>query len=405
MKQRILLVTQYFYPESFKSNDIAFELVKKGYEVDALVSIPNYPAGEYYKEYGVFSKRIQLINGVRVYRAFQTPRGKKASGISLSFNYLTYAFFASLWALTMCLFKKYDKIVVFQTSPITQALPALVINKLRNTPIYIWVQDLWPDAMKSGGGVKNVTLLNIVDRFVKLVYRKSARIMISSKQFSELICLKGNFEEKIVYLPNWCDDILEMEMKQIPIMPEGFIIMMAGNLGTAQTLDAVMQVAVNLKDVEDVKWVFVGDGSRKEWLDGFIEDNQLQNTVFAFGRYSFDYMAAFFDAADALLITLRAEFPHLRAVVPSRLQSYMASGKPILGMIDGGAAEIISAADCGYCVEAENPKALEEIIRSKVLTSKADFSKKGQNGRLYYERHFMKDTGINNLINILFDKA
>lgn len=404
MSKRILLVTQYFYPESFKSNDIAFELVKKGYKVDALVSIPNYPVGSYFKGYGFFKKRIQKINGVRVFRAFQTPRGKRANGVYLSLNYLTYAFFASFWALLLCVFRKYDKIIVFQTSPITQALPAIVINLIKGTQVYIWVQDLWPDAMKSGGGVKNKKVLNLVDRFVRLVYRKSTKIMISSKQFSELICLKGNFSEKIVYLPNWCDDVLQMTKKNIPDLPKGFLIMMAGNLGTAQTLDAVMNTASSLKNIEELKWVLIGDGSRKEWLDNYIKENKLQNTVFAPGRFPFDYMPAFFDAADALLITLRAEFPHLRAVVPSRLQSYMASGKPILGMIDGGAAEIIAEADCGYCVEAENYKAMVDIIRNKVLVSKADFSRKGQNGRAYYEHYFTKETGINNLVNILFDK-
>jgi len=402
MSKRILLVTQYFYPESFKSNDIAFELAKKGYKVDALVSIPNYPEGKYYNGYGLFRKRIQNVNGVRVFRAFQTPRGKKANGMGLALNYLTYAFFASLWAICLSLFRKYDKIIVFETSPITQALPALVMNKIRHTPVYIWVQDLWPDAMKSGGGVKNVKLLNFVDRFVKLVYRKSTRIMISSKQFSDLICLKGDFSAKIVYLPNWCDDILQMEKKKIPALPSGFLIMMAGNLGTAQTLEAIMNVAINLKDIEEIKWIFVGDGSKKKWLDDYIVANNLQNTVFAAGRYPFVFIPSFFEYADTLLITLRAEFPHLKAVVPSRLQSYMASGKPILGMIDGGAAEIILEADCGFCVGAENSKALEEVIRTKVMTSKTEFVQKGINGRKYFEENFTKEMGIDNLISILY---
>src|SRR5690554_4329474 len=152
-KEKILLVTQNFYPENFKSNDIAFELVKKGYEVDVLTSIPNYHEGRYYKGYGIFSKRVQRIDRVKIYRALQTPRGKKASSIGLSLNYLTYAFFASIWAFFFALFKrKYHSVIVHQTSPITQAYPGIVVSKVLKVPLYMWVLDIWPDAMISGGG-------------------------------------------------------------------------------------------------------------------------------------------------------------------------------------------------------------------------------------------------------------
>jgi len=402
MNNRILVVTQYFYPENFKSNDIAFELAKKGFIVDALVSIPNYPEGKYYKHYGIFKNRIQKINGVKIYRAFQTPRGKNSNVFSLALNYLSYAFFASLLAFFLTIFKKYDKIIVYENSPITQAFPALVVNFLRHTPFYIWVQDLWPDAMKSGGGIKNQYILNFIDRFVKLVYNKSTKIMISSKGFYDLIKAKGNYEKKMVYLPNWSDDVLLMEKKQIPKLPEGYIIMMTGNLGTAQRLDVIMRAVVDLKDLEEIKWVFVGDGSRKQWLDNFINENKLEKTVFALGRYSFDFIPAFLSSADVLLLTLKAEFPHLKAVVPSRLQTYLAAGKPILAMIDGGAAEIIKESDCGYCVDAEDYLAFEETIRNKVLPFKEDFALKGQKGRYYYEEKFTKEKGITDLISIIY---
>lgn len=402
MNNRILIVTQYFYPENFKSNDIAFELAKKGFVVDALVSIPNYPEGKYFKHYGIFQNRIQKINGVKIFRAFQTPRGKKTNGFSLSLNYLTYAFCASLIAIFLSIFKKYDKIIVYENSPITQAFPALIINFLRKTPYYIWVQDLWPDAMESGGGVKNKHIINFVDHFVKIVYNRSAKIMISSKGFFDLIKLKGNYEKKMVYLPNWSEDVLLKEKKQIPGLPKGYIIMMTGNLGTAQRLDIIMKAVIDLKDLEEIKWIFIGDGSRKQWLDNFIKENKLENTVFALGQYSFDFIPAFLSSADALLLTLKAEFPHLRAVVPSRLQTYLAAGKPILAMIDGGAAEIIKESDCGYCVDAEDYLAFEEIIRNKVLPFKEDFLLKGQKGRRYYEEKFTKEKGITNLISILY---
>ena len=147
---RVLIVTQNFFPENFKSNDIAFELAKREHDVSVLTAIPNYPDGVYYKGFGLFKRRIETIDGVKIYRAFLTPRGQKPSSRSLSLNYLTYVFFATLWVLFYFAWKKrYDAIIVHQTSPITQAIPAIILKKLRRTPVYTWVLDIWPDSAMS----------------------------------------------------------------------------------------------------------------------------------------------------------------------------------------------------------------------------------------------------------------
>ena len=138
---RILLVSQYFYPENFKGNDIAFELAKRGYQVDVLTGIPNYPGGKYLQGYGVFKKRIETINGVRVYRAFQFPRGE-SNKLLMVLNYLSYPFFASLYVLFFFLWRKYDAIIVQQLSPIFQAFPAILMKKIKRIPVYMWVLDI-----------------------------------------------------------------------------------------------------------------------------------------------------------------------------------------------------------------------------------------------------------------------
>lgn len=165
---RILLVTQYFYPEVFKSNDLAFELARRGHHVDALVGIPNYPEGKYFKGYGLFSKRHEVIDcsddnrkgKVNVYRCFQTPRGR--GGWRLPINYFSYVISGCLWVLFFFAWrKKYDCIIGHEPSPIFQAYPALLLRKLRKTLFYYWIMDLWPDAMMSGGGVKNKGCLGL----------------------------------------------------------------------------------------------------------------------------------------------------------------------------------------------------------------------------------------------------
>lgn len=398
---RILLVTQYFYPEVFKSNDLAFELVKRGHHVDALVGIPNYPDGKYFNGYGIFKKRHEVVNGVNVYRVFQTPRGK--GGWRLPVNYFTFVIFGCLRVLFQFAWKKkYDCIIGHEPSPIFQAYPALLLRKLRKTPFYYWIMDLWPDAMKSGGGVKNEKILNTVDKMVKNIYKQTDKILITSKRFREPIAAKGNFANKIIYFPNWSDDILQMDDSyEIPQLPEGFKIMIAGNLGKSQNLEAVTEVMLGLKDVPEVKWVFVGGGSRKEWLEEFIKENGLEDSAVCLGQYPFKAMPAFYKQADAMLVTLRAGFPHLEAVVPARLQSYMSAGRPVLAMIGCGGADIIEESQCGYAVPAGDPKALISVIKEKVLTDKEGFNKMGDNGRDYYNKHFRMDKCIDNLEKII----
>ena len=398
---RILLITQYFYPEVFKSNDLAFELVKRGHHVDALVGIPNYPEGKYFKGYGIFKKRHEVVNGVNVYRVFQTPRGR--GGWRLPINYFSFVISGCLRVLFQFAWKKrYDCIIGHEPSPIFQAYPALLLRKLRKTPFYYWIMDLWPDAMKSGGGVKNDKVLNFVDMLVKDIYKRTDKILITSKRFREPIAAKGDFADKIIYFPNWSDDILQMDDSYvIPQLPEGFKIMIAGNLGKSQNLEAVTEVMLGLKDVPEVKWVFVGGGSRKEWLESFIKENGLEDRAVCLGQYPFKAMPAFYKQADAMLVTLRAGFPHLEAVVPARLQSYMSAGRPVLAMIGCGGADIIEESKCGYAVPAGDSKALISIIKKIVLTDKENFRKMGENGRDYYNKYFRMDKCIDNLEEII----
>jgi glycosyltransferase involved in cell wall biosynthesis len=398
---RILLVTQYFYPEVFKSNDLAFELVKRGHQVDALVGIPNYPEGKYFKGYGIFKKRHEVVNGVNVYRTFQTPRGK--GGWRLPVNYFSFVVSGCFRVLFQFAWKKrYDCIIGHEPSPIFQAYPALLLRKLRKTLFYYWIMDLWPDAMKSGGGVKNEKVLNFVDKLVKGIYKRTDKILITSERFREPIAAKGDFGDKIIYFPNWSDDILQMDDSyEIPQLPDGFKIMIAGNLGKSQNLEAVTEVMLGLKDVPDVKWVFVGGGSRKEWLEDFIKENGLQDRAVCLGQYPFKAMPAFFKQADAMLVTLRAGFPHLEAVVPARLQSYMSAGRPVLAMIGCGGADIINESRCGYAVPAGDSAALISVIKEKVLTDKEGFRQMGENGRDYYNKYYRMDKCIDNLERII----
>ena len=401
---RLLIVTQYIYPENFKSNELAFELAKRGHHIDVLTGIPNYPEGVYFKGYGLFKKRIEHKDGVNFYRCIQTPRGRKASGLGLACNYMSFVFFATLWVLFYFAWKKrYDAIITHEPSPITQLIPAIILGKIRRVPVYSWIMDIWPDAMKNSVSEKLYKkLAPILTSITEWTYKNSHKILITSKGFEELICRNNDYHDKIIYYPNWSVDMsINKTNFKTPEMPDGFRIMLAGNLGESQNLDAIGECIKLLHDCKEVKWIFVGDGSWKTWLDSFIKDNNLDDVAFTLGRYPGETMPAFFQKANAMLVTLRGGFIDLDMTVPARLQSYMSAGRPVLAMIGKGGADLINESDCGYDVAPSDYKALADVIRNRVLTHKEEFENKGRNGRAYYEREFNLDKCINHIEEII----
>ena len=266
----VLLVTQNFYPENFKSNDIAFDLVKKGHAVTVLTSIPNYPKGKFYDGYGIFKKRIEVFQGVKIYRTLVIPRGK-AGALRLALNYFSWAVIASIWALFLGLFHKYDAIIVHEVSPITQGIPALIIKMLRRCPIYFWVLDLWPESLQAAGGINNKHILGFFSWIAKIMYKHSNKILISSRGFKTSIIAKGDFENKIVYFPNWAEDVFanppelsETQSILLNDLPDGFRVMFTGNIGEAQDFTHVMEAAKLLQNNKGIKFILVGDGRRRQ---------------------------------------------------------------------------------------------------------------------------------------------
>lgn len=397
---KILIVTQYFYPETFKSNDLAFELQKRGHEVTVLTGIPNYPEGKIFDDYGFFKNRNQTINGVKVIRALLLPRGN-GGGLRLFINYYSWAFFASLKALKLALFNKYDSIIVHEPSPITQFYPALLVKKIQKTPIYFWVMDLWPESLEIAGGIKNKFILNYYKKVIQKFYKNSKKILITSRGFRESIISKGNFADKIVYFPNWAEDTISNGNLEYPIpeLPNGFKIMFAGNIGEAQDMDTIMEAALKIKDY-DIKIILVGEGRKMPFVKEFIESNNLENIVFTVGRYPVEAMSAFFNKADILLVSLKDD-PIFNLTVPAKVQAYMSSGKPLLAMLNGEGADTVKEANCGFIAPASDSKMLGEMMLKASKLDKEDLKKLGENGKVYYEKYFTMNECINNLEKIL----
>lgn len=398
---RILIVSPHFYPENFKCNDVAFDLAQKGHQVTVLSDIPNYPIGHYFPGYGIFKKRVEKVNGVRIIRTLVIPRGK-GNAIRLLLNYASFAFFASFNALYLALFKKYDAVLVHETSPITVGIPALIVRKIQQIPMFFWVLDLWPESLSAAGGIKNKHILNFFSSIAKCLYRNSEKILISSKGFRSSIQEKGDFAQKIEYFPNWAETMFtsQQHFTEIPELPKGFKVMFAGNVGEAQDFEHIVEAALLLKDHKDIHFVIVGDGRKKTWVEDYVQKNNLSETVHLLGRYPLEAMPSFFKKADAMLVSLNDNLI-FNLTVPAKLQAYMAAGKPILGMINGEAQNLIKDSQCGLAANAEDSKQLAENILLLSQKPKADLEKMGDNGFIFFEQNFTKEKCMNHLCDIL----
>ncbi|MEG1854768.1 MAG: glycosyltransferase family 4 protein [Acinetobacter sp.] len=401
-KQHLLFITQYFYPENFKGNDIAFDLVQRGVDVTVITGIPNYPSGKFYKGYGLFKKTRETINGVHIIRIPLVPRG--SNSIMLMLNYFSFAFFASIFTFFHCLLHKYDSCFIQQLSPITIALPGIIFKKLTHKPLSCWVLDLWPESLQSAGGVHNKMVLSFFDYIASMMYRNSDNILISSRGFEDFIAKKGDFKYKISYFPNWADHVLNHAFEcNLPAMPVGFRVMFAGNIGEAQDFNHLVEAAKLLSLEDEIKLIIIGDGRKKMWVDEQIVKYKLENVMYMFGRYPIESMPAFFRMADVMLVSLKNEII-FNLTAPAKIQAYMSVEKPIVAMMNGEGAAIVRDAQCGIIVPAESPIALVEALKQiKNLTAK-ERTILGINGRNYCETHFDKDRCLTNLYNLLFCK-
>lgn len=397
----ILLVSQYFYPENFKGNDIAFELQRRGYQVTVLTGIPNYPEGKFYKGYGYFNKRRETIDGVRVIRTFLIPRGK-GTKIPLFLNYFSWFICASFVAFYLSITKRFDKIIVQQLSPITIGIPAIVVKKIQKTPIFFWILDLWPESLKTAGGVNNKYILGFFETITKYLYKNSDKLLVSSDGFKEAINTKGDFTNKLISFPNWAEDTIANGQIDFPIpnLPDGFKIIFAGNIGESQDMESILEAANQLKSNSNIKFLIIGEGRKMPFVLNFIKEKQLSETVKVLGRYPVEAMATFFHKADLLLVSLKND-TIFNLTVPAKVQAYMSVGKPILAMLNGEGAKVIEKANCGFTVPASDNKQLAKTIEYAFNLDKKTLLEKGSNGKLFFKNNYKLSTCIDNLEKIL----
>jgi colanic acid biosynthesis glycosyl transferase WcaI len=406
MKDRplsVLIVSQYFSPEAFGVNALVAELQERGHNVTVLTGMPNYPSGVFANGYGGWRVRRETWKNASVIRIPILPRGQN-SRLRLALNYLSFAINASILA-PFFVKSRPNVILVYQMSPVTMALPAIVLKLFTRSKILLWVQDIWPESLVATGAVKSRIVLVMLRRMVSVVYRCSSVIAVQSRQFEKFIRPLARPESDIRYLPNTADRFYR-PVEVSPDAPErklfrpGFNILFAGNLGLAQDLETVLAAIVHLKHRKDIQWVFIGDGRRRAWLEHQIEEQGLVDNVQILGPFPPERMPFFFAVADVLLLTLRDE-RIFSLTVPSKLQTYLACGRPILGAISGEAANILIAADAGLTAPPNDPEHLAEVALTMAQMPRERLKSLGEAALNYHRSEFDRDHWLDRLENWL----
>ena len=383
---KVLILSQYFWPESFRINEVAQSLRDVGCEVSVLTGQPNYPDGVVFKGYRALAMGREDFGGCSVYRVPLAPRGG-ASAIRLAANYISFVLGASLLGPLLLRSRRFDVIFVYGISPILQAVPGILLRRTTGAALVTWVQDLWPQSLEVTGFLRSPCALAAIRGVVRWIYRRNDLLLVQSPGFLPLV--RGMSGKTLVeYHPNPGASALKEGFLGRPalVLDPGFNVVFAGNLGRAQALETVLAAAQLLRESSHVRLVLIGSGSREQWLQREVQRLGLTNVQVP-GRFAHEEMPAILAQASALLVTL-ARSQIMSQTVPSKIQAYLAAARPIIGSLDGEGASVIRQAAAGIACPAEDAGALADAIRKLYSTPAADLHSMGQSGRLYYEKHF-----------------
>lgn len=385
-KKHILVISQYFYPETFRINDMCQEWVKRGYKVTVITGIPNYPMGKFFDGYGYTKKRKEIWNGINIVRIPLIPRGKTSIGMVA--NYLSFV--ASGYIVNIFTDVKADYVFTFEVSPMSQALIGCWYAKKHHVPHYLYVQDLWPENVITVTGISNPVIIKPINKMVDYIYANSDQIFTTSPSFAETICsrlVKVN-QKKVHYWPQYAEEFYHpCERKMIKEIPDddSFKVIFTGNIGTAQGLEILPKAAELLKE-ENIKFVIVGDGRYLKEFNNEIKQRKVQKKFIMIPRQPAERIPELLCACDAAFLSFQND-PLWKKTIPAKLQSYMACGMPIIASAEGETERVIKKANCGVCCKIGDVDGLSDCIRK---LADQDISKMADNSRRYFEKYFSK---------------
>ena len=403
---KILIISQYFWPENFRINELTEELVKFGHELTILTGCPNYPNGEIYEEYKRNKKIFSKYKGARIIRVPIFSR--KKNKFNLILNYLSFLFNSILYGYFKLRNKNFDIIFTCQLSPVTIGITSAFFSKIKNCPQVFWVLDLWPETLVDLEIIRNKWIVKLLKILVNWIYGRCDLILAQSKKILKEINTYSSVKN-VSYFPSWGDsELFKHDIKPAKeIKDKGiFTIIFDGNIGKAQDFPNLIKAVeiLIIKKINNFRIILIGEGSEKEWIKREIKRRKLKKYFELYKSFPIKRMNSFFLHADALLVTLMNK-KVFNMTIPGKIQFYLASGIPIIGMIGGEGANIIKESKAGLVCKPGDYLKLSEIMSEMIILDKNYLKKMGNNGKKYCKKEFAKDKLMNQLNQILIRES
>jgi len=405
VKKRILVVCQHFWPESFRINDLCDGFIENGLEVDVLCGQPNYPKGEWYDGYSSFSNHRQTYKGINIYRTFEIRRGNN-SKLRICLNYLSFIL-SSLLYVPKLLKKQYDKIFIYELSPVYMALAGILIGHLKKVEIITCVMDLWPENLYSVIPFKNELIRSILMRSSTWIYRKSDKLVCLTE--SEVELLKDRTDkptQAFCVVPQSCEKIYETPIydKQVIERFGGrFNVVFAGNINRAQDFPTMLDAAEQLYHEQyPIHWIILGDGMSRKDVENEIHIRGLTD-IFSFEGFLPVTDVPKYTPIASCLIACLIKSPLVECAIAAKVFSYIASGRPIVLAMDGEARQLINENGCGFAGASGDAKTLAENIKRIYNLSDEERELMGKRAKELHFARFERNMNLKKLLQFMFD--
>lgn len=404
-RPKILVVGQHFWPEAFRINDICDFLVKKGCDIEVLCGLPNYPSGKFPKGYGFFKNRRQVHNGIRIHRALEIPRGNN-SNLRVFLNYISFPI-SSLFHVPRMLFGKYDKIFIYQLSPVMMSIAGIIVGKIKKVEITMYVLDLWPENLYSVLNIQNPILRKVAEKTSHWHYRKADKLVVlSEKMRSRLIDITGINPENVIVIPQAAEKLYEKEVhdKQLEKrFSKGFNLVFTGSITPAQSFATMIDAAQLLKSdgIDDINWIIVGDGMARKKVEESVNKAGLDNIFYFEGQKPVTDVPKYTALADGLVGCL-VESNLLEATIPAKVMSYIAASKPLVLAMDGEVQELVNnEIKGGYVSKTGNARMLADNIKKLHRSPESERLAMSNRLRDYHLKNFERSILLDRLYKFM----
>lgn len=403
-QKKILVVTQHFWPENFRINDIVEGFLQNGIAVDVLCGLPNYPKGEWFPGYSAAGPFEEEWHGARLYRCKEVPRRGNTS-VNIFLNYVSWPWYAA-HALHR-LPGGYDAVFCFNTSPVLMCWPAIRYAKKHHIPFTNYVLDIWPENLYSVLNVKNKALRAIAQGVSDALYKKADRLIAMSEPLQQRLCQRtGMPPQKIAVIPQYCEDFYAVPQLDAALQAQfggRFNLVFTGTFTPAQSLETVITAVQDARSrgADMLHLLLVGDGMSRAALEAKVKELHAEDAVTFYGSVPATDIPKFTALADALIVCL-SDSPDLGLTVPAKVASYMAAGKPVLASMDGAGNAAVAAAG-GLSSPACDAAALADNLLALTRMDAAQRAAMGQSAKEYYLAHYRRSELLRKLEHFILE--